>query len=103
MKNNRYLEFICRLSKIALKVGMGDFVDEWLQNNIDFDSPLPPVAVENNEEQNDENEEPIDPDEIDVKDLKRPVIPSLLGKYQQKFLKTKQAPFQQLHVYSTIH
>ena len=33
--------------------------------------------------------EPTDPDEIDVKDLKRPVVPSIVGKFLPKFLKMK--------------
>ena len=89
-KHDRYLEFICRLSKIALKLGMADFIDEWLMNNIDFDLPLPPVTTEENGEEADkkdnggEDAEPTDPDEIDVKDLKRPVVPSIFGKIPSK-------------------
>ena len=89
-KHDRYLEFICRLSKIALKLGMADFIDEWLMNNIDLDLPLPPITSDENGEEAEkkddggEDAEPTDPDEIDVKDLKRPVVPSIFGKIPSK-------------------
>ena len=40
-KHDRYLEFVCRLSKVAIDIGLADFVDDWLRNNFDLDSPTP--------------------------------------------------------------
>ena len=45
-KHDRYLEFVCRLSKVAIDIGLADFVDDWLMNNFDLDSPTPTSNTE---------------------------------------------------------
>ena len=83
-KHDRYLEFVCRLSKVAIDIGLADFVDDWLRNNFDLDSPTPPINTEEDDTTAAEVDGAEDPEEVDVKDLKRPVVPAIFGKIPTK-------------------